>query len=345
MTQANKIWGVAVVGGSGSIGGVHVRALKDIDRVRVVGLSSLREDRGQDIAMEHGCVFTTDPMALIRRDDVDLVSIATSSGSHAELALAAIAAGKHVVVEKPMAMTTEDARRVLDAARRQGVVVSVISQRRFEAIHQAVKRLLDEQALGKLLLLEAFCPYLRSQAYYDQAQWRGTVTEDGGALMNQAIHSVDLLLWFGGPAREVYGRCVTQTHSMEAEDLAVATITFASGALGTIMASTSIQPGFQATINLYGDKGTIKLEGASLAHFSVPGVTAPSDGEAQASTGVASPKLASHEHHRQQFADVIAAMETGRPPAVTGEDGLRAVELVCGVYRASATGRPVALAG
>jgi UDP-N-acetyl-2-amino-2-deoxyglucuronate dehydrogenase len=336
-------WRVGIVG-CGSIGRMHLRALHATARARVVVVSSRQEERARAVATEEGCDYTTDPGALVTRPDVDLVSITSSSGSHAGIALAALAAGKHLVIEKPMAMTTADCRAILEAAAARGRVVSVISQRRFEATHQIVKRLLGEGALGRLLLLEASCPYFRTQEYYDSADWRGTIAEDGGALMNQAIHSVDLMLWLGGPAREVFGRTATQTHRMEAEDLALATVSFTSGALGTIMASTSIRPGFLPSMALYGEKGTIKLEGAQVVHWTVPDVAPPGEAAAgAASAGVASPQIASHEHHQAQLAELLDALEQGRPPAVTGEDGLRAVELVEGVYRSSASNRPVLL--
>jgi predicted dehydrogenase len=324
--MATKTVGVV---GAGSIGRMHIRAFKELAAL---------------VAHEEGCDFTTDPEQLVRRPDLDLVAITSSSGSHARLALAAIAAGKHVVIEKPMAMNARDARQVIAAAAQRGLLLSVISQRRFEPTHQLVKQAIGSGALGKLLLLEARCPYYRSQEYYDSADWRGTVAEDGGALMNQSIHSVDLLLWFGGPARELFGRTATRTHRMEAEDLALALVTFASGAFGSITASTSIRPGFLPSLDIFGERGTIKLEGAAVTHWTVPDVDMPTTGGAT-SAGVQSPQLASHEHHRTQLADVLAALDEGRPPAVTGEDGLRAVELVDAVYQSARTGKTVALGG
>lgn len=337
----SKVWGVSMIG-VGGIARTHINALKGLPQARLVAVSSRGADKARAVGTEEGVEFSTDPGVLFRRSDVDVVVITTSSGSHAKLALEAIAAGKHLVIEKPMAMVPEDARRIVDAARKKGVMLSVISQRRFEPTLQTIKRLLDDGAIGKLLLIEAFCPYYRTQEYYDSADWRGTIAEDGGALMNQSIHSVDLMLWLAGPAREVFGRTATQTHKMEAEDLALGVVTFASGALGTIMASTSIRPGFQATINLYGDKGTIKLDGSSVAHWTVPGVEPPA-AQGTASVGIASPTLSSHEHHQAQHADIFAALDKGGTPAVTGEDGFRAVELVCGVYRSQKSGVPVKL--
>jgi UDP-N-acetyl-2-amino-2-deoxyglucuronate dehydrogenase len=329
------------IAGCGTIGRMHVRAFKELG-AEVVAVSSRRLEQARAVADAEGCEAFTDAEALVRRPDVDLVAITTSSGSHARLGLAAIAAGKHLVVEKPMAMTPSEAGQMIAAASARGVMLSVISQRRFEPVHQAVKRALDGGALGRLLLIEVSCPYYRSQDYYASADWRGTVADDGGALMNQAIHSVDLMLWLAGPAREVYGRTATQTHRMEAEDLAVGIVSFASGAFGTVMASTSIRPGFLPGLGLFGELGTIRLSGAEVTHWTVPGLAAPAAG-GPASAAVQGPQLASHEHHREQLADVLSALSTGRLPAVTGEDGRRAVELVDGVYRSAAAGRPVPL--
>jgi UDP-N-acetyl-2-amino-2-deoxyglucuronate dehydrogenase len=333
-------WAVAVAG-CGSIGRMHIQSFQELG-AKVVAVSSRRAEQARAVAEQEGCEHTTDAEALVRRPDVDLVAITSSSGSHARLTLAAIAAGKHVVVEKPMAMTPTDAGQMIAAAAARGVLLSVISQRRFEPVHQAVKRALDSGALGRLLMCEVTCPYFRTQEYYASADWRGTIADDGGALMNQSIHSVDLMLWMAGPAREVYGRTATQTHRMEAEDLAVAIVHFASGAFGNVLASTSIRPGFLPCLNLYGEAGTIKLEGAQVTHWTVPGLAAPV-ASGPASTAVQGPQLASHEHHRAQLADVLSALSTGRPPAVTGDDGRRAVEFVDGVYRSAAAGRPVAL--
>jgi predicted dehydrogenase len=320
---------------------MHVRCFKELG-ARVVAVSSRRADQARAVAEAEGCEATTDAEALVRRPEVNLVSITSSSGSHARLALAAIAAGKHVLVEKPMAMAPQDAGQMIAAAAARGVGLSVISQRRFEPVHLAVKQAVAGGALGRLLLVEASCPYYRSQDYYASADWRGRIADDGGVLMNQAIHSVDLMLWLAGPAREVYGRTATQTHRMEAEDLALALVTFASGAFGTIMASTSIRPGFQPALNVCGEAGAIRLDGATVVHWGVPGIAAPA-AQGPASAAAQGPQLASHEHHRAQIADVLAAFAEGRPPAVTGEDGRRAVALVDGVYRSALSNRPVSV--
>jgi UDP-N-acetyl-2-amino-2-deoxyglucuronate dehydrogenase len=273
------------------------------------------------------------------------VSIATSSGSHAALAMAALEAGKHVIIEKPLAMNSADGRRIITAAAQRGLTLSVIFQRRFETTFQAVAGAVASGALGKLLLIEASCPYFRPQSYYDSASWRGTVAEDGGALMNQGSHLVDLLLWIGGPARRVLGQMATQQHQIEAEDLALAIVNLQSGALATLLASTNLTPGFPHALNVYGQRGCIRTEGGAVTHWNVP-ETAPPPAAAN-SAGASSPGGAfwSLDQHRAQLADVLQAIRMRRAPAITGQDGLRAVALVEAVYRSANTQSPVELTG
>jgi predicted dehydrogenase len=336
-----KPLGIAVIG-SGSIADQHLRALKDLPLARLAGVYSRTREKAERVGTREGCRWTTDYRELLRDPQVDVVDIVTSSGSHGPIATEALEAGKHVLVEKPMAMTVAECDRMLEHARSKGLTLSVVSQRRFEEQNRLIKRMVDEGAIGKLLLIEVSCPYYRTQDYYRSADWRGKIASDGGAIMNQGIHAVDLMLWFAGPARWVSGVCATQTHEIEAEDLALAIVHFRSGAFGTIMASTSIQPGFQPCLNLYGEKGTIKLDGATIVHWTVPGREKPASG-GQASAGIADPRLSSHLHHRLQLEDALEAISSRRPPQITGEDGRRAVELIQGLYRASSSGRPVEL--
>lgn len=332
-----KIWKFGIIG-CGSVADFHVEAIGQIEHARLTYVSSRNKNRAKEIADQTGCAFTTDYRELLTSPDVDIVCVTTSSGSHAEIGLEVIRAGKHLIVEKPVAMNTEQAEQLIQAAEEHGVTLSVISQRRFEPQHQAVKDVLDQGALGKLLLIEVSLPFYRSQEYYDSADWRGTLAEDGGALMNQGIHSLDLMLWFGGEIRTVSGAIATQTHRMEAEDLGLAIVQFASGAFGTIMASTSIQPGFPAALNIYGERGTIKLEGSSIVHWTVPGVDEPERKPAASYGGVSDPRSIVPDYHRNQMINVIQSIEAGAKPAVTGEDGWRAVQLVESIYASSSLG-------
>ncbi len=331
--------------GCGTIADVHRRALAEIPQARIVAVASRDAEKARTFAVKAGCRHTVGHADLLSSPDVDAVIITTSSGSHASLALDALAAGKHVVVEKPMAMTAVEARQMAAVAERLGLHLSVIFQRRFEPHHQAVKKAIDSGALGRLLLCEVACPYFRDQAYYDSADWRGTLALDGGALMNQAIHSVDLLLWLAGPASRVFAETATQTHRMEAEDLALALVRLQRGGYATLMASTSIRPGYTATLNLYGEHGSIKLAGSEVVAWNVPNVSAPEVPEVSVTSaiGVATNLLASHDAHRAQLADFVGALAEGRSPLVTAVQGVASVALIEAVYRSAATSLPVEL--
>lgn len=331
-------WRFGIIG-CGSVADFHIEAIRQIEEASLVMVSSRTEAKAQAVAEREGCSWTADYRELLARPDVDIVCVTTSSGSHATIGLDVVNAGKHLVIEKPIAMNMQDAERLVQAAKANNVTLSVISQRRFEAQNQAIKRVLDEGALGKLLLAEVSLPFYRSQSYYDSAEWRGTIAEDGGALMNQGIHCLDLLLWFAGDVHSVFGKIATQTHDMEAEDLGLAILQFKNGAFGTIMASTSICPGFAATINLYGEKGTIKLEGSTIVHWTVPGRSEPTWAEAGAYGGITDPRSIASDFHQSQLLDVIASIEAGDEPLVTGESGLKAVQLVEQIYKSAAEGR------
>jgi UDP-N-acetyl-2-amino-2-deoxyglucuronate dehydrogenase len=330
-------WRFGIIG-CGSVADFHIEAIRQIEDVSLTYVSSRNEARVKAIAEQENCFWTTDYQELINSPDVDIVCVTTSSGSHARIGLDVLNAGKHLILEKPIAINTHDAAELVRTAKENGVILSVISQRRFEAQHQAVKRVLDEGALGRLLLVEISLPFSRTQAYYDTADWRGTIAEDGGVLMNQAIHSLDLLLWFAGGFQTVFGKLATQTHHIEVEDLGLAILQFKNGAFGTIMASTSIQPGFPATINLYGEKGAIKLEGTSIVHWSVPGKSEPNWTQPRIYGGVSDPRSIVSDFHQSQFIDVVTSIETGIEPLVTGEDGFRAVQLVEAIYESSVKG-------
>jgi UDP-N-acetyl-2-amino-2-deoxyglucuronate dehydrogenase len=330
-------WRFGIIG-CGSVSDMHLEAIRQIEDASLSVVSSRNESKARTVAERERCDWTLDYRELLRRSDVDIVCLTTSSGSHASIGLDVLNAGKHLVLEKPIAMNSRDARALIDTAKERGVTLSVISQRRFEAHNQLIKRVLDEGGLGRLLLAEMTLPYYRSQAYYDSAEWRGTTAEDGGVLMNQGIHSLDLLLWFAGEVRTVIGKTATLTHRMESEDLGLAILQFESGAFGTVMASTSIQPGYAGTITLYGEKGTIMLEGSSIVRWSVPGWDEPNWKQEESYGGVSDPRSIVSDFHQSQLIDVMASIETGMEPLVTGEDGLRAVRLVETIYESAAGG-------
>jgi predicted dehydrogenase len=338
-----KNWGVAVVG-CGSIADFHLQAIREIENARLVGVSSRSEQSARRIGEREACEWTTDYREMLQHPEVDIVCLTTSSGTHGTIGLDVLEAGKHLLVEKPIAMSAKEAEHMIKTAEKKGLTLSVVSQRRFEEQHQIAKRVLANGGLGKLLLAEAACPFFRTQDYYESSEWRGTLAEDGGALMNQGIHTIDLLLWMAGPVRSVFGKTATMTHRMEAEDMGVAMLTFENGAFGTFLASTSIRPGFEPSLNFYGEKGSIKIEGMRIVHWTVPDVPMPSLAEEGfGGGGVADPRAIPTQYHKLQIIDFLHAISEGRKPAVTGVEGQQAVRLVEAIYQSNATGMEIHL--
>ena len=280
--------------GAGVIATVHAEAIATLPDAAVVAVTDVVPERARDLAARCGCAAEPGLGALLARDDVDVVSVCVPSGLHAEVGVQAAAAGKHLVVEKPIDVTLAAADRLIGAARAAGVVMTVISQHRFDPGLIELRRLLDQGALGRLVLGEASTKWYRSQGYYDSAPWRGTWALDGGSLMNQGIHYVDLLRWSMGPLAEVMAVCTTQTHQVEVEDATLAVLKFSSGAVGTIVASTAVFPGFAQRLEISGTRGTVVIEDGEIIRRAIspePGDPAdpgePVDRGSQVTTGAA----------------------------------------------------------
>jgi UDP-N-acetyl-2-amino-2-deoxyglucuronate dehydrogenase len=333
-----KTWGIGVIG-CGSIADVHMKAIGEIENAKLVAVSSRREERAREVAQQYGCGWSTDYQELLNNPEIEIVCVTTGSGSHGKIGMDALRAGKHVLVEKPLAMTSAEAATMIGLAEEKGLVLSVVSQTRFVEHHRLVKRVIDEGKLGKLLLVEISRPFYRTQEYYDSADWRGTLAEDGGALMNQGIHSIDLLLWIGGKVKTVIGRVATQTHQMEAEDMGLALLTLENGAFATVMCSTSIVPGLPPSMHLYGEKGSIQIKGQDITLWTVPDVPLPEyTKDGSVGGGAKDPRNISSTYHKLQIIDFIEAVRDGRKPFVTGEEGKDTVRLIELIYESSAHG-------
>jgi UDP-N-acetyl-2-amino-2-deoxyglucuronate dehydrogenase len=335
--------------GCGAISTQHLEALQALDDLRLAGVVDAAPDRAREVGELHGVPWAADLDDLVDRVELDALTIATPSGLHPAQALGALRRGKHVVVEKPIALSVADADAVVREGRERGLVVATISQRRFEPAVRALKAAVEAGALGRISLIVAEGLYQRPQSYYDSAAWRGTRALDGGVLMNQAIHTIDLVRWIGGPVASVAGHVATIAHQMEAEDTASVSLAFASGTLGVILATTCASPEFPVELRVYGDRGHVRLVGDTAAEWDVPGIPAPAPAAAQEGPppGVGSTRTwgTNAVGYLRQYADFVEAVRTGRPPAVTGEDGRNAVELITAAYDADRSGRAIALAG
>jgi UDP-N-acetyl-2-amino-2-deoxyglucuronate dehydrogenase len=332
-----ETFGVGIAG-AGMIGAVHAAALDELEDTRLVAVAAAREATSRKLAEAHGTGWHAEFEELLARPDVDVVILCTPSGLHPDQAVAAARAGKHVITEKPMAVTLRGADRMIRACREAGVTLSVIFQYRFNRDALRLKRAVEAGLFGSLVLGNAFVHWHRTQAYYrERGGWRGTWALDGGgALMNQSIHAIDLLQWILGPVESVCSYAETLAHDIEAEDTASAALRFASGALGTIQGTTSAHRDSPIRIEIKGTEGGATLEGSRLTVWE-PGreeaVLSPRDFESLPESHGDEPLGTAHQ---RQLKEIFAALREGREPPIPGEEARKAVEIVLGIYRSAA---------
>ena len=348
--------------GCGSIAPTHARALAALPEAALVACTDSVPAQAQAFAAEFG--LRARPWQDILADpSIDAVTVCAPSGLHAALGVQALRAGKHVVVEKPMDVSLAACDALIAAQRESGQRLAVISQHRFDRASRVVRAALDDGLLGELTLLDARIPWYRTQEYYDSGDWRGTWAMDGGGcLMNQGVHTADLLRWLAGPVASVYAQTRTAAHvRLEVEDTLTAALTLANGAIGTLVASTAAYPGFPARLALHGTQGSAIIEGDALHTLAIQGretlageaavahAVQVATGGTRAATATSPPKLGAGEAwgeaHRAQLADFIHSCRTGETPLVDGTQGRQAVELVLACYESARTGQVVTLPG
>jgi UDP-N-acetyl-2-amino-2-deoxyglucuronate dehydrogenase len=331
--------------GAGMVARYHARAIAETAGARLAALCRADAARAEPAAAEFGVPCEPDLEALLGRPDVDAVCLCSPSGLHAEQTIAAAAAGKHVLVEKPMALRLADADAMIAACRDAGVRLGVVLQRRTEPENRTLHDAIRAGDLGHLVLGTATVPYFRPTSYYESAAWRGTWALDGGgALMNQGIHLVDLLLWFmGGEAQVVGASGGASLHEIEVEDTVAAALRFSSGARGTIVATTAAAPGFPHRVEIYGSRGGAQIEGDSLVRWEGTAGTGPPRLRPNAPATVAagsgaSPTGIGNHGHTLVVQDFVAAIREGRDPFVDGIEGRRSLALVLAIYDAADLG-------
>jgi UDP-N-acetyl-2-amino-2-deoxyglucuronate dehydrogenase len=345
--------------GCGVIGPHHARAISGLEGAELVAVADVVPELADELAGEYGCSSHSSLGEMLSGVELDAVCVCTPSGMHAGDAIAALEAGKHVVIEKPVDVTLEAADRLLGVQRATGGKVAVVSQHRFDAATLAVHRAISTRQFGRLTTGSAEVRWWRSQSYYDSGGWRGTWELDGGGvLINQAIHSIDLLQWLMGSVVEVYAYTGLLAHErIEVEDTAVAILKFESGALGTIVATTAAYPGLTARIAVHGDKGSAVIDDDELVYFHAAGVGKEAEayggGENQAERvmeeygggsrrpGAGADPGSLSMAHRDQIADFVRAVKEEREPSINVEEGRKPLAIIAGIYESARTGGPV----
>jgi predicted dehydrogenase len=330
--------------GCGVVAPTHAVALGGIEQAELVAVADASHSRAENFAKEFKVPRAFfNHRQLLDDPDVDAVCVCTPHHLHSSIGIEAAQAGKHVLVEKPMAVSLEEADRLIRACAESGVTLGVVFQHRFDPATRYVKRLVEDGALGKMVLGSAYVKWFRTEDYYDPASWRGRwELAGGGVLINQAIHAIDVLCWLMGDVNQVMGYYDACVHRIEVEDTAVASLRFANGALGVIEASTTTYPQSPERIELSGSRGTVTIEGGLIARHELAGQSADS------------PNLDVGDHrfhgktyygtsHPRLVEDFVEAILKGRSPAVDGIEGRKALEVIFGMYESSRLGTAIDL--
>ena len=335
--------------GLGMISETHAAALQNQEDCYLYGCFNSKKEKADAWAEKHGCkaFYTLEDM--LADPEIEAVSVATPSGLHFDCALAAIRAGKHVLIEKPMEITEEKIQTLIDEAKNNHVLLCGIFQSRFHEAPRLIKKAIEEGRFGTITMADAQFKWFRTQDYYDSGAWRGTWKVDGGGVfMNQGIHAIDLLLFLMGDPEEVCGYTATLAHErIEVEDTAAAVLKFKSGAIGMIAGTTGAYPGSLKRIEICGSRGQVVLEEDSITKWEFA-EERPEDAEIRSkfasstsAGGSNDPKAISCVGHIREFADFAQAIKNNTVPFVPGEEAMRSVHLIRCVYESAKNGRPV----
>jgi len=331
--------------GTGAISHKHAQAYRNIGYELTV-CTDINEEAGRRFAGQYGAEFVGSYEDVCRHPRVDYVDVCTFPDFRMQPLEICAKSGKHIQVQKPISTNIETARAMVETSRRAGIQLGVVSQHRFDESSQFLQRAIAAGRLGKLLQCDCYVKWYRSPDYYARPVKGSWAIEGGGALINQAIHQVDILRWLAGPVRELYAVWqLGALHKIESEDVVNAVMRFASGATGVIQAATAFWPGYTERTEFHGTNGTAIISGDKLTTWDVK----DDSGEApplakDVSSGSSDPMAISLEPFERQFLDFGEAIRNGRKPLVAGEDGCLALEIVDAVYRSCRTGEKIALA-
>jgi predicted dehydrogenase len=344
------------IAGCGMVADFHAQAIAAMKGGHLACVFSRQKANAQRVAKKYGCAAYTDYAAFLAHPGLDIVTIATPSGAHLEPVEKAAAAGKHIACEKPIEVTLERVDKIIQVCKKNKVMLAGIFQRRFNEATQVFKKAVDAGRLGKITLADAYIKWYRTQEYYDSGYWRGTWKLDGGgALMNQSIHTIDILCYLAGDVKWICAFADRTIHKgIEAEDNAVAILKFKNGAMGVIEGSTSCYSplGHPAEVHLCGSEGSIFMQDNSFTVWDFKKRRSNDNNIMQKlgaqqggpGAGAADPAAISYIPHQKNFEDMVNALKKGAKPMVDGAEGRKAIEIILAIYRSAlAGGKPVRL--
>ncbi len=332
--------------GCGVVADYHIGGVLETEGAKLVAIADVVEERAREVGEKHGVSWYTDYKEMLKSPEIDVVCITTPSGIRIPIATDTAAAGKHLIIEKPIDITLEKTDRIIEAAGNAGVHLMCIFQLRYGEAIGKVREAVQDGKLGQIVLGDAYIKWFRPQEYYDSAGWRGTWDmEGGGALMTQGIHTVDLLQWIMGPVKRVSARMGSLVHDVEVEDTVVATIEYESGSLGVIEATTASHPGMPAKLEFSGSKGTVVVEADQITSWDVEGEALEVGGRdtTDIAKAASDSKTFGTEGHKAQISEMVQLVREGGTPKVDGPEGRKAVELILAIYESARKGESVEL--
>ena len=330
--------------GCGRISQRHIQVLAAIPELQVAAVCDLAPDKARAAAEPLGVPWYTDCLEMTRKEKPDIVTIMTDSGSHPGLGCLLAPHVKVLVVEKPMALTLEDADRMIETCERHGTRLFVVKQNRFNPPIVQLRQAIDEGRFGKMVMGTVRIRWARPQAYYDQDPWRGTWKLDGGVFTNQASHHIDLLQWLMGPVVAVKAYIATRLVNIEVEDTGVALLKFKSGALGVVEATTATRPkDLEGSISVLGETGSVVVGGFSVNQMVTWNFTEPSPRDAEALNAITHPPNVYGFGHLPFYKDVLECLELDRRSMLDGLEGRKSLEIINAIYESAFSGREVRL--
>lgn len=334
--------GIGIIG-TGSIANTYVQCISELEDANLVAMFTNSQERVREMQENFGVPVFSDMDKFLNNPEITLVCVCNRSGDHGVGIIASALAGKHVLTEKPIEVNTEKVDEAIAACTAQNVLLGCVFQNRCSTDYQAVYKAVKDGLLGKLVMGNAHINWYRNKDYYKTNPWRGTLKLDGGAaFINQGIHTIDLLLHVMGPVTSVFGTVRTIVHEIEGEDAGAGVLHFENGAIGTITAGTALYPGYPERLEIYGEKGSILMEGGKITHWNIEGQEAPFEiKKSGAASGASDPTSIGHLNHKIVLGDMLDAIENNRPPMVDGAEARKSVAVITALYQSSKEGKMI----
>lgn len=328
--------GIGIVG-TGSIVNTYVKCIEELEETKLIALYTKSSDRVEEAEKQFGVPVFDDIEELLSLPEIQLICVCNESGNHGEAITKSAESGKHILSEKPLEVTPEKIDEVIDSCQKNNVILGCVLQNRCSEDYRLLEKAIGKGKLGKLLMGNAHINWYRNEEYYAKNPWRGTKKFDGGAaFMNQGIHTIDLLLNLMGPVKSIFGNIRTMVHDIEGEDVGMGILNFNNGAMGTITAGTALYPGYPERLEIYGEKGSILMEGGKIVQWNVLGTSKPESlQKSDNSSGASDPTSIGHANHKTVIQDMISAIKENRSPMVDGTEARKAVEIITVLYKSS----------